>query len=66
MRITKIGKYIITTTTDNEYLFRYPFMVMSVALDGRNEDGTEDPTLKFFPIIIDFANYPYRVDHTNN
>ena len=27
-------------------------MIMSVALDGRNEEGTDDPTLKFFPIAI--------------
>ena len=32
--------------------YRYPLLILSVALDGRNENGTDDPTLKFFPIAI--------------
>ena len=39
-------------------MFRYPVMVLSVALDGRNQPGCEDSALQQFAIAIkdDFSN----------
>jgi len=38
--------------------FRYPLLIMSVQLDGRNEKGCEDKTPKQFAIAIrdDFSD----------
>ena len=42
----------LTLAKDTNHVGRYPMMVMSVALDGRNLKGCEDSALKHFAIAI--------------